>query len=71
MAGSSTRPSIASASLISCPTTCATPLRRLPSTKAVQRMLGHASAKVTLGIHGGLFEEDLETLADTLEQRYG
>lgn len=41
------------------------------SIKAVQRMLGHASAKVTLDIYGGLFEEDLETLADTLEERYG
>ena len=41
------------------------------SIKAVQRMLGHASAKVTLDIYGGLFEEDLETLADTLELRYG
>jgi integrase len=41
------------------------------SIKAVQRMLGHASAKVTLDIYGGLFEEDLEMLADTLEERYG
>lgn len=41
------------------------------SIKAVQRMLGHASAKVTLDIYGGLFEEDLETLADRLEGRYG
>lgn len=41
------------------------------SIKAVQRMLGHASAKVTLDIYGGLFEEDLEALADTLEDRYG
>jgi len=41
------------------------------SIKAVQRMLGHASANVTLDIYGGLFEEDLENLADTLEERYG
>jgi integrase len=41
------------------------------SIKTVQRMLGHASAKVTLDIYGGLFEEDLETLADRLEERYG
>lgn len=41
------------------------------SIKAVQRMLGHASAKVTLDVYGGLFEEDLEALADTLEERYG
>jgi integrase len=41
------------------------------SIKAVQRMLGHASAKVTLDIYGGLFEEDLELLAAKLEERYG
>jgi integrase len=41
------------------------------SIKAVQRMLGHASAKVTLDIYGGLFEEDLENLANALERRYG
>ena len=41
------------------------------SIKAIQQMLGHASAKVTLDIYGGLFEEDLEMLADKLEERYG
>lgn len=41
------------------------------SIKAVQRMLGHASAKMTLDVYGSLFEEDLETLADRLEERYG
>jgi integrase len=40
------------------------------SIKAVQRMLGHASAKMTLDIYGSLFEEDLETLADQMENRY-
>jgi integrase len=39
------------------------------SIKAVQRALGHASAKMTLDTYGGLFEEDLELLADRLEQR--
>ena len=34
------------------------------SIKAVQRMLGHASAKMTLDVYGSLFEEDLEALAD-------
>lgn len=34
-------------------------------------MLGRAFAKVTLDIYGGLFEQDLEVLADTLEERYG
>lgn len=41
------------------------------SIKAVQRMLGHASAKMTLDVYGSLFEEDLEALADQLEKRYG
>jgi integrase len=39
------------------------------SIKAVQRALGHASAKITLDTYGGLFEGDLEDLADRLEQR--
>jgi integrase len=39
------------------------------SIKAVQRALGHASAKMTLDTYGGLFEEDLEDLADRLERR--
>ena len=40
------------------------------SIKAVQRMLGHASAKMTLDVYGSLFEEDLEALADRIEERY-
>lgn len=40
------------------------------SIKAVQRALGHASGKVTLDIYGGLFEEDLEALADRMEDRH-
>jgi integrase len=39
------------------------------SIKAVQRALGHASAKMTLDTYGGLFEDDLEDLADRLERR--
>ncbi len=39
------------------------------SIKAVQRALGHASAKMTLDTYGGLFDEDLEELADRLERR--
>lgn len=39
------------------------------SIKAVQRALGHSSAKMTLDTYGGLFEEDLEELADRLERR--
>ena len=41
------------------------------SIKAVQRMLGHASAAMTLDTYGSLFEEDLEALADRIEERYG
>jgi integrase len=41
------------------------------SIKAVQRMLGHASAKMTLDVYGGLFTEDLEELAERLEEKYG
>lgn len=40
------------------------------SIKAVQRALGHASAKVTLDVYGSLYEEDLEALADRMEERY-
>jgi integrase len=41
------------------------------SIKAVQRMLGHASAAMTLDTYGSLFEEDLEALANRLEKRFG
>lgn len=41
------------------------------SIKAVQRALGHASAAMTLDTYGGLFEDDLEDLADRMEGRYG
>lgn len=41
------------------------------SIKAVQRALGHASASMTLDVYGGLFEDDLEDLADRMESRFG
>lgn len=41
------------------------------SIKAVQRALGHASAKMTLDVYGGLFQDDLEDLANRLEKRFG
>jgi integrase len=41
------------------------------SIKAVQRALGHKSAAMTLDVYGGLFEEDLEALADRMEERWG
>ncbi len=40
------------------------------SIKAVQRMLGHASAAMTLDVYGGLYDDDLEELADRLEDRH-
>lgn len=41
------------------------------SIKAVQRMLGHASAAMTLDTYGSLFTEDLEDLADRMDAKYG
>jgi integrase len=35
--------------------------------KVVQRMLGHASAAMTLDVYAELFESDLDTVADRLE----
>jgi integrase len=34
--------------------------------KAVQRMLGHASAAMTLDVYASLFDEDLDAVADAL-----
>lgn len=33
-------------------------------------MLGHAAAAMTLDIYGGLYDDDLEDLADRLEERH-
>jgi integrase len=41
------------------------------SVKAVQRMLGHSSAQITLDRYTHLFEDDLETLAESMDARYG
>jgi len=35
--------------------------------KAVQRLLGHASAAMTLDVYSGLFEDDLDAVADRLD----
>lgn len=40
------------------------------SIKAVQRMLGHATAQITLDRYAGLYEEDLEHLAERLDGRF-
>jgi len=36
------------------------------NVKAVQRMLGHASAAVTLDVYLGLFDDDLDAVADRM-----
>jgi hypothetical protein len=36
--------------------------------KAVQRMLGHASAATTLDVHADLFDDDLDTVAEALSK---
>jgi integrase len=36
------------------------------NVKAVQRMLGHASAAMTLDVYSGLFEDDLDGVAERL-----
>jgi integrase len=38
------------------------------NVKAVQRLLGHASASMTLDVYSGLFDDDLDALADRLEE---
>lgn len=37
---------------------------------ALQRMLGHASAKVTLDTYADLFDDDLDAVAATLHSRF-
>lgn len=37
------------------------------NVKAIQRMLGHASAAMTLDVYSGLFDDDLDGLADRLD----
>jgi integrase len=41
------------------------------NVKAVQRMLGHKSAAMTLDTYADLFDDDLETLADRLDENVG
>lgn len=39
--------------------------------KVVQRMLGHASAAMTLDIYADLFDDDLTAVADRLDESVG
>ncbi|HEX6077269.1 MAG TPA: site-specific integrase [Micromonosporaceae bacterium] len=38
------------------------------NVKAVQRMLGHAKASMTLDVYADLFDDDLEAVADRLDE---
>jgi hypothetical protein len=40
------------------------------SIKAVQQALGHATAAITLDRYSHLYDEDLEALADALNERF-
>jgi integrase len=39
------------------------------NVRAVQRMLGHKSAAMTLDVYSGLFDDDLDALAERMDQR--
>jgi len=39
------------------------------NVKAVQRMLGHASAAMTLDVYADLFDDDLESVAVALDAK--
>jgi integrase len=41
--------------------------QRQANVKAVQRMLGHAKASMTLDTYADLFDEDLDRVADRLD----
>lgn len=41
------------------------------NVKAIQRMLGHASAAMTLDTYAGLFDDDLAAVADRLQESVG
>lgn len=41
------------------------------NVKVVQQMLGHASAAMTLDVYAGLFGDDLDALADRLDEAFG
>lgn len=38
------------------------------NVKTVQQMLGHASAAMTLDVYAGLFGDDLDAVADRLDE---
>lgn len=38
--------------------------------KSVQRLVGHRSAAMTLDVYSGLFEDDLDTVAERLHEAH-
>jgi integrase len=50
--------------------TCALAVSAGVNVLALQRMLGHKSAKVTLDTYADLFEDDLDAVAVALHARY-
>lgn len=40
------------------------------NVKAIQRMLGHTSAAMTLDVYGGLFDDDLDAVAEALDKAH-
>ncbi|HWI01075.1 MAG TPA: tyrosine-type recombinase/integrase [Propionibacteriaceae bacterium] len=40
------------------------------NVKVVQQMLGHASAAITLDVYAGLFADNLDEVADRLDQAF-
>ena len=43
-------------------------IRSGTSPKTIQKVLGHASAAFTLDVYGHVFEDDLDAVAENLEQ---
>jgi integrase len=40
------------------------------SVKSVQRMLGHSSAAMTFDVYSGLFDDDLDAVADHMDEAF-
>lgn len=45
-------------------------IRSGASVKAVQRMLGHATAVITLEVYAGLFDDELDSVAEKIEKMF-
>ena len=49
------------------PTAASLAVQSGANVKAVQKMLGHASAAMTLDVYSGLFDDDLTALAERMD----